>query len=267
LKQTPSAGTMVKENAEITLVVNSGGKNVTVPDVTNKTQDEATAELKQYNLTAEMVPVADEEVEEGKIVKTDPIAGSEVKEGSAVKVYISTGPVEKKVSVPSVINKTLDDATAALESAGLTVGEIVTKDDSDKPKDTVLETDPLPGVKVDKGSAVKLTVSSGNKSVKTITVFVKLPTEVTHDIKLKAYLGNELQPEKTVNPAYNDVCQLTFQGTSGQKQLVIELDGHKYAVYDLNFDTGVPSLVESYPYQSPDTSEGQMPSGEITPTP
>lgn len=267
LKQTPNAGTMVKSNAEITLVVNSGGKTVAIPDVTDKTQDEATAELKQYNLAAEIIPVADEQVEEGKTVKTDPAAGTEVKEGSTVKVYVSTGPTEKKVAIPSVINKKLDDAKATLESAGFTVGEITTKDDSDKPKDTVLETNPLPGVKVDKGSAVKLTVSSGNKSVKTITVFVKLPTEVTHDIKLKAYLGNELQPEKTVNPAYNDVCQLTFQGTSGQKQLVIELDGSKYAVYDLNFDTGVPSLVESYAYQSPNSSQGETPSGEITPTP
>ncbi|HEX3040172.1 MAG TPA: PASTA domain-containing protein, partial [Caproiciproducens sp.] len=267
LSQTPKENTMVKANAEITLVVNSGGKDVAVPDVTDKTQDEATAELKQYNLTAEVYPVADEKVEAGKTVKTDPSAGTQVKEGSTVKVYVSTGPTEQKVAVPSVINKTADDAKAALESAGLTVGEITTKDDSDKPKDTVLETNPLPGVKVDKGSAVKLTVSSGKKSVKTITVFVKLPTEVTHDIKLKAYLGNELQPEKTVNPAYNDVCQLTFQGTSGQKQLVIELDGSKYAVYNLNFDTGVPSLTESYPYQSPSSSQSETPSGAITPTP
>ena len=86
-----------------------------------------------------------------------------------------------------------------------------------------------------------------------------------HDIKLKAYLGNELQPEKTVNPSYNDVCELTFQGTSGQKQLIVELDGNKYNVFNLNFDTGVPSLTESYPYAT-GSEESSPVSGEITPS-
>lgn len=267
LKQTPEAGTMVKANADITLVVNSGGKTITVPDVSNKTEEEAIAELKQVNLTYEINPVMDDKTPEGYVKNTDPPAGTQVTEGSTViKVYVSKGSADQKVAVPPVIDKTLDEAKAALTEAGLTVGEVSAKDDSDKPKNTVLETNPLPGVKVDKGTVVKLVVSSGNKSEKTITVYVQLPKEVTHDIKLKAYLGNELQPEKTVNPSYNDVCQLSFKGTSGQKQLIIELDGSKYNVFNLNFDTGVPSLTESYPYVSPSSSGGETPSGEITPS-
>lgn len=267
LKQTPNAGTMVKANADITLVVNSGGKTVAVPDVTNKTEEEAVSELKQANLTYEINPVMDDKTPEGYVKNTDPPAGTQVVEGSTViKVYVSKGSGNEKIAVPSVIDKTLDEAKAAITQAGLTVGAVTTKDDSDKPKNTVLETDPLPGVKLDKGAAVKLVVSSGNKSEKTITVYVQLPKEVTHDIKLKAYLGNELQPEKTVNPSYNDVYQLSFKGTSGQKQLIIELDGSKYNVFVLNFDTGVPSLTESYPYVSPNSSEGEVPSGVITPS-
>ncbi len=267
LKQTPNAGTMVKANADITLVVNSGGKTVAVPDVTNKTEEEAVSELKQANLTYEINPVIDDKTPEGHVKNTDPPAGAQVVEGTTlIKVYVSKGSGDEKIAVPSVIDKTLDEAKAAITQAGLTVGAVATKDDSDKPKNTVLETDPLPGVKLDKGTAVKLVVSSGNKSEKTITVYVQLPKEVTHDIKLKAYLGNELQPEKTVNPSYNDVYQLTFKGTSGQKQLIIELDGSKYNVFVLNFDTGVPSLTESYPYVSLNSSGGEVPSGVITPS-
>jgi eukaryotic-like serine/threonine-protein kinase len=266
LNQNPKAGTIVKANAEITLTVSSGGKPITVPDVANKTEDEAIADLKKANLAYKIIPVADEKTAEGHVKNTDPAAGTQVNEGSTtVNVYVSTGTSGEKISVPAVIDQNIDDAKTAIIAAGLTVGEITTKDDSNKAKDTVLETNPLPGVKVDKGSAVKLVVSSGNKSVKTITVFVQLPKEVTHDIKLKAYLGNELQPEKTVNPSYNDVCQLTFQGSSGQKQLIIELDGNKYNVFNLDFDTGVPSLVESYPYAS-SSEESGVPSGVITPS-
>jgi eukaryotic-like serine/threonine-protein kinase len=271
LNQNPNAGTMVKANSEITLTVNSGGKTITVPDVSDKTQDEAIAALKQLNLSYKIYPVDDEKTAEGHVKNTVPAAGTQVIEGSAeaeIKVYVSTGTSGEQISVPAVIDQSIDDAKAAIIAAGLTVGEVTTRDDSNKAKNTVLETSPLPGVKVDKGSAVKLVVSSGNKSIKVITVPVLLPKEVTHDIALKAYLGNELQQEKTVNPSYNSVCELTFKDTSGQKQLIIELDGNKYNVFNLNFDTGVPTLTESYPYaEASSGSESPTPSGEITPSP
>lgn len=266
LNQNPKAGTMVKVNAEVTLIINAGGKTVTVPDLSNHTQDDAIAALKQLNLTPEVHPVEDDKTQEGYVKNTDPAAGTQVVEGTTiVKVYVSTGTSNEQIAVPPVIDKTLEDAKAQIVAAGLTVGEINTKDDSGKAKDTVLESSPLPGVKAAKGSAVNLVVSSGNQSVKSITVPVLLPKEVTHDIALKAYLGNELQKEITVNPSYNDVCQLTFTGTGGEKQLIIQLDGNKYKVFTLNFDTGVPTQTESYPYVENGQSS-DVPSGAITPS-
>lgn len=267
LNQTPKAGTMVKADAEITLVVNAGGKQIPLPDLSNKTQDEAISELKQMNLLYEIYPVEDDKTQEGYVKNTDPAEGTQVTEGATViKVYVSTGVTDEQIAVPPVIDKTLEDAKTQIVAAGLTVGEVTTKDDSGKAKDTVLETDPLPGVKVAKGTAVKMVVSSGNKSMKTIPVFVQLPKGVTHDIELKAYLGNELQPVKTVNPAYNDIFQMTFQGSSGQKQLIIELDGMKYNVFTLDFDNGTASLTESYPYGTGSNPDSGLASGIITPS-
>ncbi len=267
LNQTPKAGTMVKANAEITLVVNAGGKSIPLPDLSRKTQDEAIAALKQLNLPYEITPIEDDDTPEGSVKNTDPAAGTQVVEGSTViKVFISTGSGDEQIAVPAVIDKALEDAKAQITSAGLTVGDVTAKDDSGKAKDTVLETDPLPGVKVAKGTAVKIVVSSGKQSVKTIPVFVQLPKGVTHDIALKAYLGNELQPVKTVNPSYNDIFQMSFQGSSGQKDLIIELDGQKYNIFTLDFDTGVASLTESYPYTDASSPDSGIPSGPITPS-
>ncbi len=268
LSQNPKEGTVVKANAQITLVVNGGGKTIALPDLSNHTQDDAIAQLNQLNLKSEVYPVEDDKTQEGYVKNTDPAAGTQVVEGGStvIKVYVSTGTSGEQIAVPPVIDQTLDDAKTAIIAAGLTVGEVTTRDDSGKAKDTVLETSPLPGVKVAKGSAVKLVVSSGNQSEKTITVFVQLPKEVQHDIELKAYLGNELQPVKTVNPSYNDIFQMTFKGTSGQKQLIVELDGNKYNVFNLNFDTGTASLVESYPYSSSSSLGSEVPSGAITPS-
>ena len=264
LGQNPKAGTVVKSNSDVTLTINAGGKMVTIPDLTNKTQDEAVSNLQQLNLTYDVLPVEDANVTKGYVQNTDPPAGTQVAEGSKVSVYVSTGSGGEKVAVPAIIDETLDAAKKDIAAAGLAVGKITTKDDTGKPKDTVIETTPLPGVQVAKGSSVSIVVSSGNKSEKSIDIFVHLPKNVTHDINLKAYLGNELQTEKTVNPSYNDVCQLTFTGTSGKKQLTIQLDGNKYQVYTLDFDAGTFKQDESYPYTE-NSSASEAVSGPITP--
>jgi serine/threonine-protein kinase len=53
-------------------------------------------------------------------------------------------------------------------------------------------------------------------------------------------------------------------GTSGKKQLIIQLDGSKYKVFTLDFDTGVPTQTESYPYAA-SSAGSETPSGQITP--
>jgi len=267
LSQTPIAGTTVKAHTDITLTVNAGGKTVAMPDIINHSQDEAIATLKKMNLKYEILSVVDSKTAQGNVKDTDPAVGTQVVEGTTViKVYVSTGSGIEQVPVPNVIDKDLEDAKADIISAGLTVGQISTVD-SDKEKNVVIETNPLPTVQAAKGSAVAIVVSSGSKSEKTITVPVLLPKEVSHDISLKAYIGNELQQEKTVNPSYNDVCQLSFKGTSGKTQLIIQLDGSKYKVFTLDFDTGVPTQTESYPYtaSSAGSAGSETPSGQITP--
>ena len=264
LSQSPKAKITVKPMAEVTLTVNAGGQSISMPDIIDKPKDEALAILDKLKLKHTESTIIDDKITEGNVKETDPAAGTQVIEGSTViKVYVSAGNGIENVAVPNVIDKNIEDAKAAILAAGLTVGEIKSTDSS-KDKDTVLETNPLPTVQVAKGSAVAIVISSGAQAEKTITVPVLLPKEITHDIALKAYLGSELQQEKTVNPSYNDVCQLTFTGTSGKKQLIVQLDGNKYKVFTLDFDSGVPTQTESYPYAE-SSSGSAAPSGPISP--
>ena len=166
--------------------------------------------------------------------------------------------------MPNVIDKNIEAAKSELVAAGLQVGDVTLQDDSDKPENTVIETNPLPGVPVDKDSKVNIVVSSGKQSEKTLEAKIHLPLNVSHDIQLKAYLDGTVMEDgvRTVNPAYNNLCTIKVTGTSGQKTLVIELDGSKYAVFIMDFDTGKPSQVESYPYVDPGTTS--EPSGTDT---
>ena len=142
-----------------------------------------------------------------------------------------------------------------MKPAGLQVGDVGgLQDDTDKPENTVIETNPLPGVPVDPDTKVNIVVSSGKQFRKRPwRPVMHLPLNVSHDIELKAYLDGTVMEDgvRTVNPAYNNLCTIKVTGTSGQKTLVIELDGNKYAVFIMDFDTGKPSQVESYPYVDP----------------
>ena len=257
LKQSPEGIIRVKENAQITLTVNNGGKMVTVPsNIVGLTEDEAKSKLKQAGLSASVTQVFDDQTAKGYVNRCDPKEGAEVLEGSTVNIYVSKGPSTDEIKVPEIIDKNLDAAKSDILAAGLTIGEVKERDDSDKPKDTVIESDPLPGVPLAKGSSVDLYISSGKKSEKTIEVYVQLPQGVDEDIELKAYLDGILTETKTVHPSMNDVYQMSFQGASGQQTLTIQLNGQKYKVYTLDFDTGNPTETESYDFTPESSSSG-----------
>ena len=260
VKQKPEYGSVrVKANSEIILYVNQGGTPITVPPLIGLTEQAARDTLEEAGLVAEVYPIVDDQTAEGYVKSSDPKEGTETVVGSTVKIYVSKGPATEEVSVPPVIDKNVEAAKNDILAAGLTIGEVKERDDSDKQEGIVIETNPLPGVSVVKGSAVDIFISSGKKSEKTIVVYVQLPREVEQDLTLKAYVDGTLYETKTVNPSLNDVYQMTFNGSSGQKTLTIQLEGEKYKVYTLDFDTGNPTETESYEYEGPGSNVSSVP--------
>ena len=265
LQQSPNEGIEVKKGREIVLTINQGDEPVKIPEVAGMTEDDAVEALRNMDLIPKVVTVMDEEVGQGYVIETDPTEGSEVDAGSQVTVYVSGGP-EENISVPAVIDKSLDAARAEIIAAGLTVGELIPQDDSDKPANTVIETNPLPGVKVASGTKVDITYSSGQQSVKTVEVFLALP-DVSNDIDVKVYVDGKLDNDQsgTINPNATSnpgLYTLTFEGTSGTQTLQVTLDGQNYATFTLDFDSGNASQQGSYGnYQPPQDTSSEEENG------
>jgi len=140
------------------------GKKVTVPDVHNMTKDQATSALDAVGLKLEVEKeVNDNNVESGKIISQTPTAGSESQTGKTVKVTISKG--SNKVTVPTVIGLSENDAVTALENAKLSVAEIKREYNDNYDTGVVYNVSPAQGNQVDENSQVTLYVSKGQNTV------------------------------------------------------------------------------------------------------
>lgn len=256
LKQTPKAGIMVKKGREIELTINGEINKVTIPEVTNYTQADAIALLKQYNLAYKSENVADDNIEVGKVVSTDPPIGTEVSEGTVVTLRVSKGPAKKKVEVPGGLKGDLVyNVTSKLEDAGLVVGTITKDDTSTQPQDTVISTNPDSGSMVSEGAVVDILISSGKGAAKDLSYSVPLPSGFDRDITLSVYRNGTQVETSTVNPAYSGTYPITFTGTSGTEIVVIELDGQKYLQLEFDYDAQQVRPGEISGYVPPDDGD------------
>lgn len=206
---------------------------VSVPDLVGLSLEEAEAKCANAGFETETVFV-EADAPADTVISTDPAANTKAKSSSVVKLFCSRGKAAA-VRIPNVAGKSLEDAKNSLRLQGLQIGNM-TYENSDKAKDTVILTDPLPGCEVPEGSAVDLTLSSGSQRESKLYVVVKLPTDVSTGITLEAYVDGRLDQTKAVNPSLISQTSFAIKGTSGKKTVDVHMQGVLYKSYELDFD-------------------------------
>lgn len=106
----------------------------------------------------------------------------------------------KEVEVPNIIGKTIDDVKEEVEKLGLKI-EIKSTQNSDKPENTILETDPKAGTKVKKDSAIKVVVSSGEEQVEMDDFRNYEVADIEKTLKNKGFTNY------TINKEYSDTVE------------------------------------------------------------
>ena len=119
-QQSIEAGQSVERNTRILGVISSGAASFNVPDVTGKTQEEASRVLEEAGLKVSVTESHDSNVEQGKVISTNPAANQPVGKGDTVILVVSKGSENSKV--PNLSNMTEDAAKLALEAQGLKLG-------------------------------------------------------------------------------------------------------------------------------------------------
>lgn len=120
-EQSENAGEMLKKGANITLYISMGQNTKTVPDVMDKSESAAKTLLASQGFKTTIVEMEDEEIEKGKVIRTEPQVGKVVAPNAKITIYVSTGKPEKKVEVPDVTGMTEEDAKKKLEEEKFTV--------------------------------------------------------------------------------------------------------------------------------------------------
>ncbi|MDP5313228.1 Stk1 family PASTA domain-containing Ser/Thr kinase [Streptomyces poriferorum] len=165
-RQTPAKGAQVEENDTITVFVSSGAPKVEVPDVTEKSKDNARQILEEKGFTVTVNSVESSAADAGTVLDQTPKGNSKAEKNSEVKLSVAT---EKLITVPSVTGRTWDQAVAQLTQLTFTnIGK--SEVDSDKPAGEVVEQNPVANEKVGKDTSIILKVSKGPPQPATVPV-------------------------------------------------------------------------------------------------
>lgn len=210
---------------------------VSVPDVVGLDSETAVKRCANAGFETEIVFVEEADVPANTVISMDPAGNTKARSSVIVKLFCAKAETAA-LRIPDLIGKSLDEAEDALHSQGLEVGDIK-YEDSDKTKDTVILTDPLPGCEAADGSSVNLTLSSGSRKESRLRVVVELPADVETEIKLGVYVDGVLNQTKTVDPTGMSQASFTVKGTGGIKTVHVFLDGALYKSYELDFDKGL----------------------------
>jgi serine/threonine-protein kinase len=157
ISQDPEAGTEAPEGSTVELTVSSGPDQVTIPQLTGFSYQEAKQLLESDKYGLQVRKDAQESsAPENEVINSNPPGGTDVDRGSTVTLLVSQG----QATVPNVVGLSEDEAEEALEDAGLKASS------SDEPSDTVPEgtviAQSVPqGQQRPPGTTIEITVSSG----------------------------------------------------------------------------------------------------------
>lgn len=199
----PPGGTAVKSNSLIVLLVSSGPTPVQIPDVTGKSQADATAILQQNGFTVNVTPQNSNTVAQGIVIGTNPPAGQTAGKGSAIQLIVSSG--KQQVQIPSLVNQTPGAAGQALGQLGLNVKQ-ASEPSSNVQAGLVTRTDPQAGATVPVGSTVTVYVSSGPQQVSVPGVVGESQSQAQSDLS-NAGLQVNVQSVSVNRPDKNGIVQ------------------------------------------------------------
>lgn len=157
--QTPTAGAVVTDQTDVTLVIGKAPdvQDILMPDLTGKTVVSGREELKARGAFELEIKQAPSDMTKGRIFGHDPEPKTPIQSGDLITLHVSAG-AEEKVVVPQLTGLSLDRVKAALVPK-YTNDFVVKYAVSNQETGTVIDQTPDAGKQMVVGAPVTVTVS------------------------------------------------------------------------------------------------------------
>lgn len=256
-EQSPAyeEGKTMRKNGKIVIKLVRSGEDIEIPSVRGSTFEEAKQTLiaRGFNVSSDPIAAYDSDLEEGQVIQTIPNGGTKAAAGTTVYIQVNTGEDTNSVEMPDleVGKNTLEVARMILESVGLELDTSnIQYEDSEYPKDTVIDQDFRAGTSVPKNTKVGVVLSNGSGEPKEYTIRLdNMPNVRNMEATLRVYLdGTENVYNNTVLLNGSPV-DMAITGSGTNRKLTVTLNGD--TIYECTFDftTGTKTN-ESYNYNN-----------------
>ncbi|WP_433123423.1 Stk1 family PASTA domain-containing Ser/Thr kinase [Arthrobacter koreensis] len=160
----PAAAQQIRRFQPVTLLVSRGPELFSVPNVIQRSLEDARVKITEAGLaTGTVTEEFSEDVPAGQVLAQVPAADADLRRGTPVDLTVSKGPAP--VEVPVVAGKTEQEAVRLIQEAGLSATVSPERINSvDVPKGSVAVQTPSSGL-VERGGTVTLTISDGPRMV------------------------------------------------------------------------------------------------------
>lgn len=136
--------------------------------------------------------------------------------GYGIATFVVFPPAEEAgdtVAVPGLAGESLDEARQQIEAAGLQPGEILEIPHPDRPRNSVLAQDPIPGQRLRPGASVAFAVSAGSPAVR-VPDLIGFPESTARGVLERAGFEVEATEEEDDAPAGRVIAIQPSPGTA-----------------------------------------------------
>ena len=212
IKQSVKEGEKIPSTEKVKITVCKEG-DLEIPSVVGMDGDSAIQTLKDKGFKANRTFEYSADVAEGNVINQTPTGVG--KKGDTITIVVSAGI--QSVQVPSLANKTQQEAANELAAVGLQVGNVTTEYSDNYAAGRVIRQSVTQGKTVDAGTAVDLVISDGKKPEYysysgTVSNTHAVPVSVVlKDAEGVAIASWDLQANQSLNISAKDIA--TSSGT------------------------------------------------------
>lgn len=158
--QEPEAGSEIKKDRDVRIIISKGAQNILMPNIATLSEQQARMIIEENGLTrGRLSHTYNSSADKDHVILQVPTAGTMITRKTKVDILVSLGPRPVKYVMPDLSGYALDQAAIMIENANLTVGDIRSRYDKQRARNSIIQQEPAAGYSVNANSPVHLVIN------------------------------------------------------------------------------------------------------------